>query len=50
MSALQKKRKKSHTLSPVLFLLIRAFEAEVNHYTFYFLKWLFNFKRLHDLI
>lgn len=46
----KKEKKKPHVDSGLVFTPIRALPAEVNNYTPYFLKQLFNFKKLHDLI
>lgn len=51
MSALQKqKKKKPQVESSVLYPPICTLPAEVNNYNFYFLKQLFHFESLNDLV
>ena len=55
MSGLQKQKKKKKKPKPqvessVLYPLICTLPAEVNNYTFYFLKQLLNFESLNDLV
>ena len=45
-----KKKKKPQVESSVLYPLICTLPAEVNYYTFYFLKQLFHFESLNNLV